>query len=238
MNELIEYLYKLNYNDKEKIDASIFLLEKYMDNILMYNKKVNVTSIREKPPFIRKHYMDSISIIEKKEFLKAKFIIDIGTGGGFPGVPLAILFSDKEYTLVDSVGKKINVIKESIKDLNLNNIRLITERAEILGKMSQHREKYDLCVSRAVAPLNYLLEFALPLVKVGGSFIAYKGPGGIAEIEETKGILKKLGGKLERIDKVNPFYEGEEHILMVFNKEGKTLAEYPRRMEQIKRDVK
>lgn len=238
MKELREYLVKLNYLDQEAIDKSIRLFELYMDNILKINEKINVTSIKDRKSFIAKHYIDSISIIGEEEFLRAEKVIDIGTGGGFPGVPLAILFPEKQFTLVDSVGKKINVIKECIKDFNSGNIELINGRAEILGKMTEHREIYDLCVSRAVAPLVYLLEFALPLVKPGGSFIAYKGPDGKKEIDESQYVLKKLGGKMSRIEEVTPFLEGEEHILMIFSKENSTPEEYPRRMDQIKKKSK
>lgn len=238
MEELIDYLNKLNYRGQNEIDRAVILLEKYMDNILVYNDKINVTSIKERTPFIRKHYIDSVSVIDNEEFIKAQSIIDIGTGGGFPGVPLAILFPNKKFTLVDSVAKKINVIKNSIVDIASDNIELLVGRAEDIGRMDQHREAYDLCVSRAVAPLLYLLEFALPLVKPGGDFIAYKGPGGMDELNSIDSILNKLGGKLSRIDKVDPFLEGEEHILMVFHKEKETPKEYPRRMDQIKRSSK
>lgn len=205
MKELREYLEKLNYSNPTEIDRAITLLEKYMENILIQNENVNVTSIKERTPFIRKHYMDSISIIKEEEFINADKIIDIGTGGGFPGVPLAILFPDKKFTLVDSVGKKINVIRNSMENTGISNIELITGRAEIISRMTQHREMYDLCVSRAVAPLVYLLEFALPLVKPGGSFIAYKGPDGKDEINKAEHILKQLGGTLKRVSEINPF---------------------------------
>lgn len=238
MEELRDYLLKLNYVDEDEINRSISSLDIYMENILLINKSINITSIRDRKSFISKHYIDSISIIDEVEFKNASNIIDIGTGGGFPGVPLAILFPDKKFTLVDSVGKKINVIKDSIKDFKSDNIELVNGRAEIIGKMSQYREMYDLCVSRAVAPLVYLLEFALPLVKVGGSFIAYKGPDGKNEIEHVGKILKILGGTLDRIEEVTPFLEGEKHILMVFSKNYKTPEEYPRRMDQIKRTYK
>ncbi len=238
MKELKEYLIKLNYSNSEEIEKSINLFEVYMENILRINEKINVTSIKDRKSFISKHYIDSISIIGEEEFKQARNIIDIGTGGGFPGVPLAILFPEKKFTLVDSVGKKINVIKECIKDFNSGNIELINGRAEILGRMSEHRENYDLCVSRAVAPLVYLLEFALPLVKEEGSFIAYKGPEGKKEIDDSQYILKKLAGSLNRIVEVTPFLEGEEHILMIFSKDNSTPEEYPRRMDQIKKKSK
>jgi len=224
--------------DKDEIDRSISLFEIYMENILDINQRINVTSVKDRASFIAKHYIDSISIINEEEFIRAQTIIDIGTGGGFPGVPLAILFPEKKFTLVDSVGKKINVIKESIKDFNSDNIELVKERAEIIGRMPQYREMYDLCVSRAVAPLIYLLEFALPLVKPGGSFVAYKGPAGKNEVNGAEKILKKLGGTLNRIEEVNPFLEGEDHILMIFSKEKTTPLEFPRKMEQIKRGSK
>ena len=211
MNQLKNYLLKLNYDDPSEIKRVIPLFEKYMINILENNENVNVTSIREREPFIRKHYMDSVSIIEKQEFIKAKNIIDIGTGGGFPGIPLALLFKKKNFTLVDSVGKKINIIKKSLENIDCENVTFIKERAENMGRMTQHRGMYDLCVSRAVAPLNYLLEFSLPLLKKGGYFIAYKGPGGIKEIENAEGILKILGGSLNRVDNIEPFIEAENH---------------------------
>jgi 16S rRNA (guanine527-N7)-methyltransferase len=235
LNELRLYLEKLNYKDKNEIDRYLGLFELYMENILRNNEKINVTSIKDRKSFISKHYIDSVSIINENEFLQAKNIIDIGTGGGFPGVPLAILFPDKKFTLVDSVAKKINVIKDSIKDFPGDNIDLVIGRAETIGRMPAHRQVYDLCVSRAVAPLEYLLEFAIPLVKPGGSFIAYKGPVGRNEIKNSEFILRKMGASLNRIEEVQPFLDGGDHILMVFSKDKSTPEEYPRRMDQIKR---
>lgn len=236
MKELRLYLEKLNYKDQKEIDRSIGLFDLYMKNILRNNEKINVTSIKDRESFIAKHYIDSVSIINEDEFIKAKNIIDIGTGGGFPGVPLAILFPDKNFTLVDSVAKKINVIKDSIKDFPNDNINLVIGRAESIGRMPDHRQVYDLCVSRAVAPLEYLLEFAIPLVKPGGSFIAYKGPVGRNEIKNSEFILGKLGASLNRIEEVKPFLDGEDHILMVFSKDKSTPEDYPRRMDQIKKN--
>ena len=238
LKKLREYLYKLNYKDQKEIDRSINLFELYMENILRNNEKINVTSIKDRDSFIAKHYIDSVSIISEDEFLNAKDIIDIGTGGGFPGVPLAILFPDKNFTLVDSVAKKINVIKDSISDLPIHNIDLVIGRAEIIGRSPDHREVYELCVSRAVAPLEYLIEFTIPLIKTGGSFVAYKGPAGIKEIDQTEFIVKKLGASLNRIKEVQPFLDGSDHILMVFSKDKSTPEEYPRRMDQIKKKNK
>lgn len=155
-------------NDPAKLE----LFAKYMDGVLEWNEKVNLTNITDKNDFIVKHYIDSILCVDSDEFKEADTIIDLGTGGGFPGVPLAILFPNKKFTLVDSLNKRLKIIKELCDNLGIKNVDVVHGRAEELGHQKIMREKFDLCVSRAVANLSTLAELCLPFVAVGGSFVA------------------------------------------------------------------
>ena len=171
MEELEKFLIENHYEERKRVEQLLPFYHEYMKNVLYWNEKINVTSLRQEKDFIQKHYIDSLSLLKYKEwFLPGSKVIDIGTGGGFPGIPLAIFFPEVHFVLVDSVGKKIEVIKECIKPLYLSNVTLIKERAEILGKSADHRQQYQICVSRAVASLQVLSEFCIPLVKEKGFF--------------------------------------------------------------------
>ena len=226
MNLLTDAMDHLNisYNDN-----MIRQFQGYMDGILEWNEKVNLTAITDPADFVKKHYVDSILCAPYPPFMEAKKIIDVGTGAGFPGIPLAILFPDKEFVLMDSLNKRLKIIDELAQGLGIHNITLCHGRAEDLGQMKLHREQYDLCVSRAVANLAVLSEYCIPFVRVGGWFAAYKSLEAEQEIEESKKAIKLLGGgPVENKSLSLPGYE-LNHSIVFIRKEQKTLAKYPRK---------
>lgn len=178
-------------------DAQIGQLEEYMNYLLEMNKVMNLTAITDEKEFIVKHFVDSVSIIPALRKNNVKSLIDVGTGAGFPGVPVKIMCPDIHVCLIDSTGKRIRFLDEVIRRLGLTDIVTIQTRAEELGRNLEHREKYDAATARAVAPLNSLLEYCMPFVKVGGHFISMKGMG---EEPSFSYALKALCG----------FFEGEE----------------------------
>lgn len=201
----------------------------YMDEILELNQHINLTAITDRDEFIRKHYIDSLLCVNYDEFKNAKNIIDVGTGGGFPGVPLAIAFPEKNFVLIDSLNKRIKIINELCEKLGITNVRAVHGRAEELARKKEMRDSFDLCVSRAVANMSTLTEYCLPFVKKGGSFIAYKGPECGPEIAAASRAIKVLGGRLTHEE--SPVFEGSdfEHKLIFIKKEKNTESKYPRK---------
>ncbi|MFV0518108.1 MAG: 16S rRNA (guanine(527)-N(7))-methyltransferase RsmG [Aminipila sp.] len=203
--------------------------EKYMELILQWNEKVNLTAITDREEFIKKHYIDSILCYHFNEVNKAVKIIDVGTGGGFPGIPLAIIFPEKKFVLMDSLKKRLNIIDDLTEKLGISNVTTLHGRAEDLGKSKEHREQYDLCISRAVANLATLSEYCLPFIKRGGNFLAYKGIKAEEEIKEANKAIFLLGGKIDREEKVSlPGYD-LEHTIIVIDKVQNTSIKYPRK---------
>lgn len=174
-------------------------LRKYMELVLERNQHVNLTAITDPEEFIEKHYVDSLAVAGLEEFRKAERVMDIGTGGGFPGVPLAVAFPEKRFTLADSLNKRIRIIQEFCDELGIGNVTAIHGRAEDLGRKEDLREQFDVCVSRAVADLRVLAEYCLPFVKRGGYFIAYKGAGCEEEVRGAEHAIDLLGGQIEGI---------------------------------------
>ncbi len=202
----------------------------YMDQILQMNEHINLTAVRDPEEFIVKHLLDSLSCMDSPEWMEAKTVADVGTGAGFPGVPLAIMDSAKNYSLIDSLQKRLRVIDNISSDLEINNVKTFHLRAEEAGQSKQHREKYDLCVSRAVASMNVLVEWCLPLVKKGGTFIAYKGGKVEEELKDSENAIRLLGGKVERVETVNLEDESaENHALVYIRKVKNTPARFPRK---------
>ena len=200
----------------------------YMHGIISWNEKVNLTNLTEEDEFIEKHYIDSLLLWNSESFKKADKIIDVGTGGGFPGVPLAILYPEKEFVLLDSLKKRLNIIDSLTDELGINNVTTFHGRAEDAAKQKDMREAFDLCVSRAVANLTSLSELCIPFVKIGGYFVAYKGPGAYDEAKEAENAINILGGKLEFIT-VPEGQKESEHTLITILKTANTPEKYPRK---------
>lgn len=228
MNKQIE-----SYFTKENIKISkvqLKLLSRYKELLLDWNNKINLTAIVEEKEFYYKHFIDSLLLLKIKELeLSGKSIIDVGTGAGFPGLPLAIMQEGLFVTLSDSLNKRIEFLKEATKELELPNIYLLEGRAEDLGKNELYREKFDYSVARAVSKMSVLLEYTLPFVKVDGYFIAYKGPEYEEELKESKKALEILGGEIEKVYnfKIDEF-EMERNIIFI-KKTKNTPEKYPRR---------
>lgn len=210
-------------------DMTIQRFAQYMKLVLEWNKKVNLTAITEAEQFVIKHFVDSVSCAADKFFNNANNVIDIGTGAGFPGIPLAIIAPDKEFLLADSLNKRVKILKQIIEELGINNVSVVHGRAEELAKQKQYREKYDICVSRAVSQLCVLSEYCLPFVRKGGYFAAYKGIDSDTEIEAAKKAIHTLGGKLETISDRNMSKYGLFHRIIYIKKIKLTSNQYPRK---------
>ena len=220
----------------EKKTEKIF---QYMEGILEKNKYINLTSVNDRDEFIVKHILDSLSVVDLDEFTKAKKIIDVGTGGGFPGIPLAIAFPEKQFVLLDSLRKRLRVIDELTEYCGICNVNTIHMRAEDAGRSDEYREKFDLCVSRAVAPLILLSEYCIPLVKKGGFFISYKGEKAEKEIEDAHKMIITLGGNINRVEEhILDEDNASGHKLIIIEKEKKTPSLYPRSAAVIKKSLR
>ena len=205
------------------------ILEKYMEGILAWNEKVNLTNITDPAEFRIKHIADSLVCVDFPEFEDAETVIDVGTGGGFPGIPLAVSAPEKHFVLLDSLKKRLKIIDELAGELGIGNIETVHNRAEDAAKSKEHREKYDLCVSRAVSNLATLAEYCLPFIRVGGYLLAYKGPGAEEEVKEAAKALKILGGSLVDIRETSMEEYGLDHRILVIKKVRNTPKTYPRK---------
>ena len=202
--------------------------ERYLELLLEWNEKFNLTAITKKDEIEEKHFLDSIELLKFFD-IKGKTLLDVGSGAGFPGIPLAIAEPTAKVTLLEANGKKHSFLIEAVKELKLTNVEVIKGRAEELNK----REHFDVVTARAVKELNILLEICFHFVKVGGCFIAYKGPGVTEEIEHAKRALKALGA--EEVEKVSynlPKSQNPRVFLKIFKKNA-TSKKYPRRYGEI-----
>ena len=203
------------------------IYKRLTEYILDWNEKINVTAIRDPEDFYEKNINDSLAVMNLEEFRSAKRILDLGTGGGFPGLPLAIACPDKEFFLLDSVAKKLKVVAAAVNEFGLENVDVLNMRAEDLARWPAYRETFDLVVSRAVSNMTTLSEYCLPFVKTGGYFIAYKTEEATDEISRAEKAISILGGKMERI--VPGGIEGSGHIFVVVKKVKTTAPKYPRK---------
>lgn len=199
----------------------------YMDGVLLWNEKINLTAITDREEFVQKHFIDSVLCVPFDEYQKAEKVLDLGTGAGFPGVPLAIVSPEKEFTLADSLNKRLRVIDDLAGQAGILNITTVHGRAEELAKNKAFRQTFDLCVSRAVANMTVLAEYCLPFVRTGGHLLAYKGPDAEKEVKDAAKAIKILGGRLDRIQSVD--LNGYAHNIIVIEKIKETPAKYPRK---------
>ena len=199
----------------------------YMEGILEWNEKINLTAIKDKEEFVIKHLIDSVLCYNFPEYRNADTIIDVGTGAGFPGIPLAIISPDKDFVLADSLNKRLKVIRTLADQLGIENIETVHGRAEDLARNKSYRQRFDLCVSRAVANLPVLCEYCLPFVRKGGFLLSYKGPDAQKEAESASKAIRVLGGRLVRIQPAE--LSGYDHNIVVIEKIGDTSAKYPRK---------
>ncbi len=228
-NLLKDGLDELNISLSQDQEDKIF---KFYNMLIEKNKVMNLTRITDRQDFITKHVLDSLLIAKVKDVTGSK-ILDIGTGAGFPGIPVKIFFPDTEILLLDSLKKRLVFIDEVIKELGLENISTIHGRAEDVGHQENMREKFDLVVSRAVAEMSILSELSIPFVKKNGSFVAYKSAESGNEISDAEKHIQILGGNVETIQDV-PLY-GTDIIrkMVTIKKSGNTPKRYPRKPRKI-----
>lgn len=228
----------MNYNTTKFINdlkaIGIELSDEQLEQFLTYyemliekNKVMNLTAITDFDEILEKHFEDSLSLIQAVDLEKSQAVIDLGTGAGFPGIPLKIAFPNLQITLADSLNKRILFLDDVIRELGLTGIDTVHGRAEDLAKNSDYREKFDLCVSRAVANLSTLSEYCLPFVKIGGKFISYKAGECDEEVVASKSSIFLLGGKISDIKK---FELGESgRAFVIIDKVSGTPKKYPRK---------
>ena len=223
-NKLINIANGINVDITEDMAEKFYT---YMQMLQEWNEKINLTAITEPNEVIIKHFIDSITI--NKYINENVKVIDVGTGAGFPGIPLSIIREDVEVTLMDSLNKRIKFLDEVINVINLKNVDTIHSRAEELGHDKDCREMYDIATSRAVAPLNVLLEYLMPFVKVGGYCICMKGSNIDDEIKDAKKALQVLSGEIVNIDKFELPETDYGRNIIVIKKTANNSNKYPRK---------
>ncbi len=231
-------------DEKEKMEAfaaecealGISLSEKQLDQFLTYyhmliekNRVMNLTAITEFEEVLQKHFLDSLSVVKAYGLSGRESMIDIGTGAGFPGIPLKIAFPEMKIILLDSLNKRLVFLNEVIEELGLENIETIHGRAEDFGKDQKYREQFDLCLSRAVANLSTLSELCLPFVKRGGYFISYKSGQVDEEVQDAKRAIQLLGGKNTRLEKFALPNSDISRSFVVISKAISTPDNFPRK---------
>lgn len=232
--------YMTNKNDEKFIknllsfgieldDIKLEQFHKYYELLIEWNKNINLTAITEYGDVLTKHFLDSLAIVKAIDCKRTYSLIDVGTGAGFPGIPIKIVFPNIKVTLLDSLKKRVNFLDEVIKNLSLTDIEAIHGRAEDFAKEDKLREQYDISVSRAVANLSTLSELCLPYVNVNGKFIAYKSEKADIELIEAQNAIQILGGgNIEKIPFLLPGTEFERNIIVI-DKIINTPSKYPRK---------
>ncbi len=204
----------------------------YGELLKEWNDKINLTAIKDDEGIAVKHFLDCLLVSKVADFKNGMSVIDVGTGAGFPGLVIAAAYPDVNVTLLDSTGKKLKAVENMAEEMGVKNVKIVHSRAEEVGKNSEFRGKYDFATARAVAELRVLLEYTLPFVKVGGSFLSLKGATAKEEIDGAGNSLKTLGGK---IDSINDFIlpGGDKRAIIKVKKISQTSPKYPRPSAQI-----
>ncbi len=227
MDLLSNALLKLNISVTPQIIEKFSV---YRAMVMEWNKKINLTSITDDKEFVLKHFIDSVMCASFSGMNDINKIIDVGTGAGFPGIPLSIILENKEFILLDALNKRVQFLSEVIHKLELNHVKVFHGRAEDLGNDKDHREKYDLCLSRAVAKLNVLSEYCLPFVKINGYFAAYKSRSIESEIKDSLKAVELLGGAVVKEKDIPLSDEFQlEHQIIYIQKVKHTPQKYPRK---------
>lgn len=210
-------------------EGQLWQFLRYYEMLVEWNERMNLTAITEYGDVLKKHFVDSLSLVKACDLDSAVSLIDVGTGAGFPGLALKIAFPHLQVTLLDSLGKRVRFLDAVIEELKLTGVKGIHGRAEESARPGKLRESFDLCVSRAVANLSTLSEYCIPFVKKGGLFIAYKSEQAAPEIDRAKKALEALGGKME--ERIEFHLPGSDiyRSLFVIKKAERTPAKYPRK---------
>jgi 16S rRNA (guanine527-N7)-methyltransferase len=234
MDQLVQFAKQIIGVEISAPQAAAFGL--FERELIAWNERFNLTAISDPEGIRIKHFLDSLTCIplmfEKRQGSKGYpgRLVDVGTGAGFPGIPLKIVLPNLHVTLVESTGKKVDFCRHIIQSLELKDIQAVQARAEDMGQMPEHREQYDWAVARAVAGLPALVEYLLPLVKVGGVVLALKGAGGPAEAAAAEHALRLIGGRIRHLRQVTLPGVVEERYIIVIDKVAVTPDKYPRRV--------
>ena len=228
MNYNVEYfLYELGKLNISLSEMQINQFIRFYEMLIEKNKVMNLTAITEFDEVIDKHFLDSLNLFRLIDLNSEKRILDLGTGAGFPGIPLKIAFPKIKITLVDSLNKRVMFLNDVVNQLGLEDVECVHARAEDLAKKKEYREEYDICVSRAVANLSTLSEYCIPFVKVGGNFISYKSGDCDEEINSSKAAIKKLGARISKVENFEIKDMGRSFV--VIDKISSTPSKYPRK---------
>ncbi|MBQ9737037.1 MAG: 16S rRNA (guanine(527)-N(7))-methyltransferase RsmG [Clostridia bacterium] len=221
------------YEISSEVEDKFF---KYSNSLIEWNKKINLTALTEPKDISIKHFLDSVSLIFNMEIPENSKVIDVGTGAGFPGIPIKIIRDDLDFVYIDSLNKRINFLKELSKSLDLKDVDFIHMRAEEAGHNNSLRAKFDFAVSRAVAPLNILAEYCIPLLKTGGTFAAFKAFEIDDELNAAKSMIGNLGGKVEDVLEIKIPCSDLVRKIVIIKKVKETPKQFPRKANKIKKN--
>ncbi|GIN64524.1 ribosomal RNA small subunit methyltransferase G [Robertmurraya siralis] len=227
--QIEEFQERLSANGMALTSEQMAQFETYYHTLVEWNEKMNLTAITEKGEVYLKHFFDSITAAFYHEFNGSASLCDVGAGAGFPSIPIKIAFPELRVTIVDSLNKRITFLEHLAKQLKLENVQFIHDRAETFGQNKEHREAYDIVTARAVARLSVLSELCLPLVKVSGTFIAMKAASANEEIDAGKKAIATLGGKIEKLHSFQLPIEESDRNIVIIKKEKPTPKKYPRK---------